>query len=111
MSSKCFITFLNPTTQTERSGSNPRLQPRCFRSSHASFLRRKVARQVPQVSPLLRDMGVTGVPFPICRSEREESVPRSRNGDETWGTRQCPHFEKLDTWNTRPPAHPSATLR
>src|ERR1017187_637458 len=44
MSSKCFITFLNTTAQSERSGSNPRLLPRCLRSSHASLLRRKVAR-------------------------------------------------------------------
>src|SRR6266851_9585484 len=43
MPSKCFITFLNTTVQTERSDSNPRLQPRCLRSSHTSLLRRKVA--------------------------------------------------------------------
>src|ERR1700730_1090143 len=43
MSSKCFITFLNTTTQTERSGSNSRLQPPCLHASHSSFLRRKVA--------------------------------------------------------------------
>ena len=43
MSSKCFITFWNTTAQTERSASNPRLLPRCFRSSHPSLLRRKVA--------------------------------------------------------------------
>ena len=41
---KCFITFLNTTAQTERSDSNPRLQPRCLRSSHTSLLRRKVTR-------------------------------------------------------------------
>src|ERR1022692_2207027 len=44
MSSKCFITFLNTTAQTERSGSNPPLLPRCLHASHPSFLRRKVAR-------------------------------------------------------------------
>src|SRR5256885_5371137 len=44
MSRKCFITFLTTTAQTERSDSNPRLQPRCLRSSHTSLLRRKVAR-------------------------------------------------------------------
>src|SRR6202035_3361685 len=44
MSSKCFITFLNTTAQTERSDSNLRLQPRCLRSPHASLLRRKVAK-------------------------------------------------------------------
>src|SRR5713226_4965491 len=44
MPSKCFITFLNTTVQTERSDSNPRLQPRCLRSSHTSLLRRKVAK-------------------------------------------------------------------
>src|SRR5438477_1119117 len=43
MSRKCFITFLTTTAQTERSDSNPRLQPRCLRSSHTSLLRRKVA--------------------------------------------------------------------
>jgi hypothetical protein len=42
MSSKCFIAFLNATGQTKRSDSNPRLQPRCLRSPHASLLRRKV---------------------------------------------------------------------
>ncbi|MGH9865603.1 MAG: aminotransferase class I/II-fold pyridoxal phosphate-dependent enzyme, partial [Candidatus Acidiferrales bacterium] len=45
MSLKCLITLLNTTAQTERSGSNPRLPPRCFRSSHPSLLRRKVARE------------------------------------------------------------------
>src|SRR5438132_13110013 len=44
MSRKCFITFLTTTAQTERSDSNPRLQPRCLRSSHTSLLRRKVAK-------------------------------------------------------------------
>src|ERR1700720_3194697 len=53
MSSKCFITFLNTTTQTERSGSNSRLQPPCLHASHSSFLRRKVARgfAVPRHKP------------------------------------------------------------
>src|ERR1700694_5741517 len=49
MPSKCFITFLNPIAQTERSGSNPRLLPRCLRSSHTSLLRRKVARAVSSI--------------------------------------------------------------
>ena len=48
MSSKCFITFLNTTTQTERSGSNSRLQPPCLHASHSSFLRRKVANGMPE---------------------------------------------------------------
>jgi hypothetical protein len=43
MSSQCFITFLNTIAQTERSGSNPRLLPRCLHSSHPSLLRWKVA--------------------------------------------------------------------
>src|SRR6266536_2030967 len=58
MSSKCFITFLNPIAPTERSGSNPRLLPRCLGSSHASFLRRKVARgQVSAALDVLQQQG------------------------------------------------------
>src|SRR3984893_9208419 len=59
MSRKCFITFLNTTAQTERSDSNPRLQPRCLRSSHTSLLRRKVASGVPpppDVSPVEQEI-------------------------------------------------------
>src|ERR1700727_1214692 len=42
MSSKCFITFLNTTAQTEHSGFIPRSLPRGLRCSHALLLRRKV---------------------------------------------------------------------
>ncbi len=38
-----FYYFLEYQAQTERSGSNPRLLPRCLRFSHTSLLRRKVA--------------------------------------------------------------------
>jgi hypothetical protein len=58
MSSKCFITFLNTTAQTERSDSNPWLQPRCLHASHPSFLRRKVARF--QVFAKLTAKGILG---------------------------------------------------
>src|SRR5258708_6372663 len=44
MPSKCFITFLNTTAQTERSDSNHSLQSPCLRSSQTSLLRRKVAK-------------------------------------------------------------------
>src|ERR1039457_1475401 len=99
MSSKCFITFLNTTAQSERSGSNPRLLPRCLRSSHASLLRRKVAREAqdPQLSfdlfsarhavakgkepfdarPLCRNAGFSQQVPPVIRAEEHTSELRS----------------------------------
>src|SRR5712691_8581291 len=59
MSSKCFITFLNTTAQSERSDSNPRLQPRCLRSSHTSLLRRKVASRYPGGHKLCKEVNHT----------------------------------------------------
>src|SRR5713226_2821846 len=65
MPSKCFITFLNTTAQTERSDSNHSLQSPCLRSSQTSLLRRKVASYEARCTSLL-------IPSLFVHAEHEE---------------------------------------
>src|ERR1019366_2839957 len=90
MSSKCFITFLNTTAQTERSDSNPWLQPRCLHASHPSFLRRKVAsrfrwtcRTLRFRSGQTRSRGLPvqvfrGPPLPVRLAEENKAKEKRR---------------------------------
>src|ERR1022692_4769653 len=85
MSSKCFITFLNTTAQTERSDSNPRLQPRCLCSSHASLLRRKVASfWLLQQAPIGSVEGCPDQRFPRRFASFSPTLPPRRPARSIW---------------------------